>query len=121
MADTKSESAVKARARINGETAKITWQELQRFFAQGHALAVSHKLDLVEVAYQIPVDNKVQLEAWMEAGHVDVVSDTQALGWLEANALMWSVVVRPGSWCNLFCRISKFAVCVRFIRLAEIM
>jgi len=83
------------RARINAETAKIAWQELQRFFAQGHAIGVSHKLDLVDVAYHISCDNKVQVEAWMELGQVGAVSDAQALEWLEANALMWSVVVRP--------------------------
>jgi hypothetical protein len=95
VSDTKPQSAEEVRASINGETAKIAWQELQRFFAQGHAIAVSHQLDLVDVAYQMSCDNKVQLEVWMEAGHVDVVSDAQALEWLEANALMWSVVVRP--------------------------
>jgi hypothetical protein len=95
VSDTKPQSVEEVRARINGETAKIAWQELQRFFAQGHAIAVSHQLDLVEVAYQMSCDNNVQLDAWMEVGHVGVVSDTQALEWLEANALMWSVVVRP--------------------------
>jgi hypothetical protein len=83
------------RQRIHGETAKIAWQELQRFFAQGHAVAVSSELDLVEVAFQMSCDNKAQLEAWMELGHVGVVSDAQALEWLEVNALMWSVVIRP--------------------------
>ena len=38
------------RARINSETSKIAWQELQRFFAQGIAVAVAPQLDLVEVA-----------------------------------------------------------------------
>jgi hypothetical protein len=83
------------RARIHGETARIAWQELQRFFAQGYAVAVSPELDLVDVGYQMSCDNKVQLEAWMELGQVNAVSDAQALEWLEVDALMWSVVVRP--------------------------
>ncbi|MCP4001182.1 MAG: DUF2288 domain-containing protein [Gammaproteobacteria bacterium] len=83
------------RDRINGETAKIGWSELQRFFAQGHAVAVSSELDLIDVAYQMSCDNKEQLEAWMELGHVKAVSDAQAIEWLEADSLMWSVVVRP--------------------------
>ena len=83
------------REAINAETAKIAWQELQRFFAQGNALAVAPELDLVEVAYQVSLDNKQQVEVWLEAGQFGPVSDAQALEWLEANALMWSVVVRP--------------------------
>lgn len=83
------------RARINGETAKIAWHELQRFFAQGNAVAVSPQLDLVEVALQMARDNSKQLEVWLSEGRVGLVSDAQAQEWLDANALMWSVVVKP--------------------------
>ena len=85
----------KASVRILAETAKIAWKELQRFFAQGYALAVSPQLDLVDAAYQVSQDNKLQVEIWMEAGQFGPVSDAQALEWLEANVLMWAVVVRP--------------------------
>jgi len=54
------------RARINSETSKIAWQELQRFFAQGHAIYVSPDLDLVDVAWEMSRDSKEQLEAWMD-------------------------------------------------------
>ncbi len=91
--DTLSKEA-EERARIHSETAKITWQDLQRFFAQGYAIAVSHQIDLV-VAYQMSCDNQAKLQVRMEANQVGPVSDTQALEWLQANALMWSVVVRP--------------------------
>jgi hypothetical protein len=83
------------RARINAETAKIAWRELQLFFAQGNAIAVSPTLDLVDVALQMSHDNREQVDVWMKEGSVGPVSDAQALEWLEANALMWSVVVRP--------------------------
>jgi len=83
------------RASINAETARIPWQELQRFFAQGNAIGVSPELDLVEVAYRISMDDAMGLEDWMESGQVAQVSDAQALEWLEANALMWAVVIRP--------------------------
>jgi hypothetical protein len=84
-----------SRTDINTETAKIAWKELQRFFAQGYALAVSPQLDLVDAAYQVSQDNKQQVEIWMAAGQFGPVSDAQALEWLEANVLMWAVVVRP--------------------------
>jgi len=83
------------RARLNSETAKIAWSELQRFFAQGIAVGVMPDLDLVEVAWQMSCDNREQMEKWMQSGRVQPVSDAQAIEWLEADALMWCVVVRP--------------------------
>ena len=41
------------RARINQETARLPWRELQRFFAQGRVIAVAPELDLVELALRI--------------------------------------------------------------------
>ena len=82
-------------ARILGETAKIPWKELQRFFAQGVVILVHPDLDLVEAAFQITEDNEQQVKSWMESGQLRPVSDDQAWEWLEANALVWAVVVRP--------------------------
>jgi hypothetical protein len=83
------------RAKVNLETSRIAWRELQRFFASGAAIYVSPELDLIEVAYQISEDNKPQVQAWMDAGLVARVSDEQAIAWYEANADMWAVVVSP--------------------------
>ena len=83
------------RARIHAETAKIAWQELQRFFAQGLAIGVEPELDLVDVACEMSYDNRDRIEAWMESGKIAQVSDAQAIEWHEANGLMWCVVIRP--------------------------
>ncbi len=83
------------RAKVNLETARIAWRELQRYFAGGNAIYVSVDLDLVEVAYQISADNKAQVQTWMEGGQVARVTDQQALAWYEADADMWAVVVSP--------------------------
>ncbi len=83
------------RAKVNLETSRIEWKELQRFFASGAAIYVSGELDLVEVAFQISEDNKQQVVQWMEAGQVARVTDEQALAWYEADADMWAVVVSP--------------------------
>jgi hypothetical protein len=88
-------SEAEERARIHAETAKIAWQELQRFFAQGLAIGVKPELDLVDVACEMSYDNKDRIEAWMESGKIGQVSDAQAIEWHEANALMWCVVIRP--------------------------
>jgi len=83
------------RAKVNMETARIAWRELQRFFASGAAVYVSDALDLVEVAFQVSEDNKDQVRAWMDCGQVARVTDEQALAWFEADADMWAVVVSP--------------------------
>jgi len=83
------------RARINAETARIAWSELQRFFAQGTAVYVAPELDLVDVAWEFSCDNKARIESLMEQSGVGPVSDSQALEWLESNTLMWAVVIKP--------------------------
>lgn len=84
-----------ARARLNLETAQISWRELQPYFARGATLMVSQDLDLVEVAAQISADNSARVSAWMEAGKIARVSDAQALTWFGADAGVWAVVVSP--------------------------
>ena len=82
-------------AKLTAETAKIPWRELQRFFAQGRVIHVATGLDLIEVAARISGDHAEQVDAWLSAGEVSRVSDEQARGWVEADALVWAVVVRP--------------------------
>jgi hypothetical protein len=84
-----------SRAKMNLETARIAWHELQRFFASGSAIYVDPALDLVEVAYQISEDNKEQVLNWMEAKQLAPVTDAQAQAWHDADADMWAVVVSP--------------------------
>ncbi len=84
-----------SRIKINLETSKIAWKELQRFFAGGKALVASADLDLVEVAYQMSEDNVEQIQQWAMAGKLVRVPDEQAREWLEADALVWAVVVKP--------------------------
>lgn len=83
------------RAKINLETSKIAWKELQRFFAKGTALAVAADLDLVEVAFQMSEDNVSQIQQWAAAGKLGKVSDEQAGEWLADDVSVWAVVVSP--------------------------
>jgi hypothetical protein len=82
-------------AKINSETSKVVWSELLPFFAKGMAIYVSHKLDLIKVAYALSEDNKNQLEAWMSEGLVANVSDEQASAWHESNVIVWCAVIKP--------------------------
>ncbi len=80
---------------IHSETALIAWSELQRFFAAGKAIYVSTDLDLVEVALQISNDNSDMVRQWMDKGYLAPVSDDQARYWIDADATLWAVVVKP--------------------------
>ena len=83
------------RAKINSETAKIPWHELQRFFAQGKVMLVATKLDLVDVAIAVEQDQVDQVKTWTETGQLGPVSDDQARNWFEEDASLWAVVVKP--------------------------
>ncbi|MDD5228036.1 MAG: DUF2288 domain-containing protein [Methylococcales bacterium] len=81
--------------KVNLETAKIHWSELQRFFAKGEAVWISSELDLVDVGYQFSIDNKTVIQEWLENKQLGLVTDEQALRWFETNAEVWAVVVKP--------------------------
>lgn len=84
-----------AKEKVNLETSQIPWKELQRFFASGTAVFVAPDLDLVDVAYQFYLDNKDQVSLWMQNNQVTLVTDQQALNWLDSDADVWAVVVKP--------------------------
>jgi hypothetical protein len=80
---------------LETEAGDIAWVELQRFFAAGRVIAVSVDLDLIDVALECAADNLSRVEEWTGAGRVGPVTDRQAREWLDANALMRAVVVKP--------------------------
>jgi hypothetical protein len=93
MKDTKLQEFY--RTKINQETSRIAWKELQRFYASGATILVASDMDLVEVAFQISEDNKQQVTKWLTVGKIGKVTDAQALAWYEADADVWAVVVSP--------------------------
>ncbi len=97
MTDKEQQAALEdiEKAKINLETAKIAWQELERFFAAGSVIYVADDLALIDVAYALSQDDSEQFKAWMSQGKVEHVSDEQAIKWHEEKASVWSVVVRP--------------------------
>ena len=83
------------RGKINSETARIAWKELQRYFAGGFTLVVDPALDLVEVAYQMQQDNAEQIEQWMLGHQIRQVSNDEARRWYNDDAALWACVVKP--------------------------
>jgi hypothetical protein len=83
------------RADINGETAQIDWNELQRFFAGGWLIYVSRDTNLLDVAVAFSLDDKEAVSKWLTAGNVAKVTDEQAKRWHQNNTSFWSTVVKP--------------------------
>ncbi|CDG82806.1 DUF2288 domain-containing protein [Janthinobacterium agaricidamnosum] len=92
---TKPENDTELRAKVNSETARLPWSELEKHFAQGNVVFVADELDLVDVAVRISHDDKASIVQWMADGKVMKVSDQQALHWQAADASLWAVVVSP--------------------------
>jgi len=81
--------------KINNETSKIAWSELQKFYAQGLVVAVVRPLDLIATAAIFSRDDKIQVQQWLDAKQVYAVDDVQAQHWVQQDALLWAVVVAP--------------------------
>ncbi|MFO7529302.1 MAG: DUF2288 domain-containing protein [Marinobacter sp.] len=83
------------KAKLNLETSRINWHELQTYFARGQVVRVAPELDLLEVAAELTADNKAQFEQWMQKGQVGDVAPDVARTWYDRNAELWAVVVAP--------------------------
>lgn len=81
--------------KINSETARLPWAELQRHFAQGTVIFVSPALDLIDVAVRISHDDKASIASWLAAGSIGKVSDEQAQAWSESGSALWTSIVHP--------------------------
>ena len=95
MMNTNPENDTDLRIKINRETARLPWAELQRHFAQGNVVYVSEELDLVDVALRISHDDKQSIARWMADGKLAKVTDLQADTWSASEALLWTSVVSP--------------------------
>jgi hypothetical protein len=81
--------------KLLGETAKIGWTELERFFARGMLLRVARDLDLVSVAEAIANDDAPQVTQWLSAGLVERVQAETAADFAARDPELWAVVVSP--------------------------
>ena len=82
-------------AKLLGETAAITWQELQPFFARGALLLVDGTQDLIEVAQAVAQNDQEKVAAWLAAGILSKADDRRAEDLLTRDPELWAVVVAP--------------------------
>lgn len=83
------------RAKLNAETGKLAWNELERHFARGVVLKVAGDLDLVEVALAMARDDKSAIAAWLDQGGIARASEEDALQWHAQQSQFWAVVAAP--------------------------
>ncbi|MBC3373955.1 DUF2288 domain-containing protein [Pseudomonas sp. SWRI92] len=82
-------------AKLLGETASITWKELEPFFAKGALLWVDPALDLIAAAEAVAQDEGTKVATWLDAGQLAKLSEARALDLFERDPQLWAVVVSP--------------------------
>ncbi|MDY6841811.1 MAG: DUF2288 domain-containing protein [Pseudomonadota bacterium] len=90
-----SPSRDELKAKLNLETSRIRWHELQAWFARGQVVRVAPELDLLEVATELAADNKSRFQHWMRDARVGEVAPDTAQNWYDRNAELWAVVIAP--------------------------
>lgn len=81
--------------RLLAETAEISWQELQPFFARGALLWVSASLDLIEAAQAMVENRQDQVATWLADERLAKVEVERAQDLLNRDPALWAVVVAP--------------------------
>jgi hypothetical protein len=83
------------RAKLNAETGRLAWAELQRHFARGAVIKVVPGMDLVDVALAVARDDQVAIAAWLADGRIARAGDEDAIDWRDRDATFWAVVTAP--------------------------
>ncbi len=82
-------------AKLLGETAPISWQELQPFFARGALLWVESTQDLIAAAQAVAENDQDKVAAWLQSGLLSKLDDARAEDLLARDPQLWAVVVAP--------------------------
>lgn len=77
------------------ETAKISWLELQRFFAGGKLLLLDSRQDMLEVAASLVANDVQRLQELIDGDLLVHPSDEKAKQWVADDAVLWALVLKP--------------------------
>jgi len=83
------------RAKLNAETGKLSWPELERHFARGVLIRLAADLDLVEVALAMARDDKRLVQDWLASGKLAHATSADAQTWHARQSRFWAVVAAP--------------------------
>lgn len=83
------------RTRLNAETARLPWRELERHFARGALVTVDPGLDLIEVAASMAEDNTARVQDWLGSNRIRRTLAEEASRWSAEQSELWCVAVAP--------------------------
>lgn len=83
------------RAKLNLETAQLSWSELERHFARGDVIRVAPGMDLIDTALHIAENNTATVQEWLADGRITRAELTDAKDWHARQPMFWAVVVAP--------------------------
>ncbi len=81
------------KARLNAETARIAWSDLERHFARGNVIRVADSTDLIDIAIAMTLDEVDVIARAMQSAEVAPATEDDALGW--QGCTLWAVVIAP--------------------------
>lgn len=90
-----SETLEERRTRLNAETGKLAWKELERFYARGVVIVVAADLDLVDVAARVVADDTAAVQTWLAEGRLARAGEEHAKAWVARSPDFWAVVAAP--------------------------
>lgn len=94
-------SDINLKQKLNFETAKISWKEIEPFFAKGTLLQIERGDDLVNVADLIASNKVKEMESLILNKKIAFATPE----WVRKNCLptteLWTVVVAPYVLCQL--------------------
>ena len=83
------------RAKLNLETARLTWPELERHFARGVVLRIQPGFDLIEAGLAMAENRAAEVQRWLADGTLAHADMDDARRWHENRQEFWAVVVAP--------------------------
>ncbi len=83
------------RTKLNNETARVRWHELQRHFAMGAVVTVDASEDLIEVAISMASDDTARIEHLLRDDRIRRTNADEANEWTRVDQELWCVVVAP--------------------------
>jgi hypothetical protein len=89
------DDAIPLGQRLHLETGRITWPELQRYFARGVIIIVNPSLDLIDIAQHVARNQTEAIDRLIQNGQLLRAADEHALDWQSRLPDFWAVVVAP--------------------------
>ena len=96
-----TEDEIPLKERLNLETAKISWKEIEAFFAKGTLLQIEESEDLVNVAELIAANNEKEIETLIVNKKIAFATTDWVRKNCKPTTQLWTVVVAPYVLCQL--------------------